>query len=408
MTQDDHSLECGFSGSTLMGSEDEKDPMTRSSEGKVNKSVNVVTNTMISRSLWKLNCWRRREIKFRNIEVLYLLLLDADGSIENARRIVEEFKKYEDPRSPCPVSKVRISQALKKIFPSYLKISLKDVLQCLQFCENNFRAKSDVFCDEDYARKIVQEFTKSKLEVAKSVNNLLATLKILRETLKNIDKLDTNGEYVIPDIENAFESFSRSMESLKTEEEDLKNFQLCSTWILKEVKFVFNLIDEMLEIKSSENLSLSKSKEHPQAIDKAREESLGIARTNGDVNPEKILNNNEVEKDSDIVVKSRGDKGFTDDDVSKLLVTADPNVSPPVATSTPRNSFSGSGSSITSKLDDNRYPISSLCDIIASGDDGLKITSKFRKLLELLDDGSGTVNSSVLDQIMTSCPHLFQ
>ena len=237
------------------------------------------------------------------------------------------------------------------------------------------------------------------------MNNLLATLKILRETFKNIDKLDTDKEYVIPDIENAFESFSRCMESLKTEEEDMKNFQLCSTWILKEVKVVLNLIDEMLEIKSSEILSLSQSNEHPQPIDKAREESLEIARN---ANPEKILNNNEVEKDSDNVVKQGGDKGFTDDDVSKLLVTTDPNVSPPVATSTPRKSVSGSGSSVTSKLDDNRYPISSLCDIIASGDDGIKITSKFRNLLELLDDGSGTVSSSLLDQIMTSCPHLFQ
>ena len=164
MTEDDHSLGCGFSA----GSEDEKDLTIRSLEGKVDKSdisVKVVTNAMISRTLWKLNSWRRREIKFRNIEVLYLLLLDVDGSIENARRIVEEFKKYEDPQSPCPVSKVRISQAFKKIIPSYLKISLNDIMQCLQFCEINFRAKSDVFCDEDYARKIVQEFTKSKLEV---------------------------------------------------------------------------------------------------------------------------------------------------------------------------------------------------------------------------------------------------
>ena len=282
----------------------------------------------------------------------------------------------------------------------------------LKFCESNFKTKSDVFCDEDYARKIVQEFTKSKLAVAKSVNNLLATLKILREIIKNIDKLDSDSEYVIPDIENAFESFARCLESLKTEEEDMNNFQLCSTWILKEVKVILNLFDEMFEVKCSEILSLSKASEH-QHPNVFIEGDAFVAEGSNNVNQEKtleldFLNNNAVEKESENGVNPRGNKVFTKKDVPNVLVKLDPNVSPPVATSPPRTSFSASGSNITSKDDNYRYPISSVYDIIASGDDGLKITDKFTRLLELLDDGSGTVSSSLLDQIMSSCPHLFQ
>merc|ERR1719450_1250240 len=75
-----------------------------------NIGTKALSNTMIATALWKLNSWRRRETKFRNIELLYLVLLDADGSIENARKILEEFKKFENP---CPVVKIRLSQALR-------------------------------------------------------------------------------------------------------------------------------------------------------------------------------------------------------------------------------------------------------------------------------------------------------
>ena len=393
--------------------------LSRRIDGKTDlSSAKVPSNNMISGTFWRLNSWRNRETVFKNLEVLYLLLLDADGSIENARRIMDEIKKYENFGDPCPVSKVRLGQALKKVDPPISNLTWDEIFQCLQYCESNFKTKSDVFCDEDYARKIVQDFTKSKIEVAKSVNNLLATLKMLRETLKNIDKLNSNDEFVIPDIENAFECLSRSLQSLKTEEEDLNNFKLCSTWIVKEAKDVLSLIDGMLQIKSSEILSPCKSSE--ESVVKARvsckQETSNNYETPKNTFEEDLNNNMKVEKLGIDKIKPsgaplciHGDKVNTEDEGAKGLESVDPSVSPPVATSTPRNSFSAPGSSSsTNRHDEDRYPISSLFDVIASGDYGLMITDKFKMLLDLLDDGSGTVSSSLMDQIMSSCPHLFQ
>ena len=37
---------------------------------------------------------------------------------------------------------------------------------------------------------------------------------------------------------------------------------------------------------------------------------------------------------------------------------------------------------------------------------GSSTSEKFDKLLELLDDGSGAISSTVIDKIIDKCPHL--
>ena len=91
---------------------------------------------------------------------------------------------------------------------------------------------------------------------------------------------------------------------------------------------------------------------------------------------------------------------------------------PPIAHSTPRTSFS-EGSNPLKKLEDIsdqcsegvqeefRYKISSLQEMMAETYGMDARGDKIQKLLELLDDGTETVKSSIVDLIVDKCPHLF-
>ena len=54
-----------------------------------------------------------------------------------------------------------------------------------------------------------------------------------------------------------------------------------------------------------------------------------------------------------------------------------------------------------------RYEISSVLEMIAETYDKDVGVENLKKLLDLLDDGTKTVKSSIVDLIVDKCPHLF-
>ena len=58
--------------------------------------------------------------------------------------------------------------------------------------------------------------------------------------------------------------------------------------------------------------------------------------------------------------------------------------------------------------EETRYQISIVRDLITETFEEEGVRDRIRSLLELLDDGTNTVKSSVVDIIVDNCPHLFK
>ena len=95
------------------------------------------------------------------------------------------------------------------------------------------------------------------------------------------------------------------------------------------------------------------------------------------------------------------------------------SLSPPWAHSTPLSSFEESNpsrkiqdqnisESSSSGGEETRYQISIVRDLITETFEEEAVRERIRSLLELLDDGTNTVKSSVVDIIVDNCPHLFK
>ena len=131
--------------------------------------------------------------------------------------------------------------------------------------------------------------------------------------------------------------------------------------------------------------------------DELEEEAGG----SGDELVEATVDLNDIEDKVDI-----DEDKVDNNDVTKTSDHDNPSGAP-VATSTPRNSISNS-ESITIIEPNYRYSISALCELVDSELRDLQNTYKFKMLLGLLDDGSGTVSCSLVDTILSRCPHLFR
>ena len=356
-------------------------------------------NQDISTVLWRLHEYVERSGKYSHLQIVYQLVSHPQvGAL---------FKSFEENNNQSSlVCKVRLKSAVdtvKRLLATSGGGSMTSKwVASVTFCEeiaNKHEQIRDVSFEE--VSRWMENVSILNGEVEKSYAKFVKQLTHLREEFRSVHRGKEVGS--VPDIDKLIEDLNRMLVKENTEDSE-KMFARSSKWILGQVNQVFNILDECSSKFSTDPI----------------------------MNVSSSQNNNSIKENNDcsqeIFTVEKVDVTYVDAEVQTECVLDYPASSvpglskcslspPPIAHSTPRSSFS-EGSNPLKKLEDVsddqrsggeefRYKISSVQDMIAETYDKDADGEKFRKLLELLDDGTETVKSSIVDLIVDKCPHLF-
>ena len=356
-------------------------------------------NQSLSTVLWRLREYAQRSGKYSHLQIVYQLVTHPQvGAL---------FKSFEENNIQSSlVCKVRLKSAVDSVkrllTTSGGESTTSKWVASVTFCEE-IANKHVQICDVSFEEvsRWMEKMSTLNGEVEKSYAKFVKQLTNLREEFRSVHRGKEVGS--VPDVDRSIEELNRMLGNENAEESE-KMFVRSSKWLLGQVNKAFNILDECS----------SKFSNDPM------------------VNFSSSLNNNFIKGNKDcsqeMSIVKKIDVNYADAEVQTEFFPDYPASSvqsltksslspPPIAHSTPRSSFS-EGSNPLKKLKDVsddqrsggeefRYKISSVQDMIAETCERAADGEKFRKLLELLDDGTETVKSSIVDLIVDKCPHLF-
>jgi len=356
-------------------------------------------NQDISTVLWRLHEYVERSGKYSHLQIVYQLVTNP--------KVGALFKSFEENNNQSSlVCKVRLKSAVdtvKRLLAASGGGSMTSKwVDSVTFCEE-IANKHEQICDVSFEEvsRWMENVSILNGEVEKSYAKFVKQLTHLREEFRSVHRRNKVGS--VPDIDKLIEDLNRMLVKENAEDSE-KMFARSSKWILGQVNQVFNILDEcsskfsidpMMNVSSSQNNnSIKENNDCSQEMSTVKK--VDVTYVDAEVQTECVLDYPASSVPS----------------LSKCSLSP-----PPIAHSTPRSSFS-EGSNPLKKLEDVsddqrsggeefRYKISSVQDMIAETYDKDADGEKFRKLLELLDDGTETVKSSIVDLIVDKCPHLF-
>ena len=361
-------------------------------EAKVN-----FTNQEISTIFWRLHEYTQRSKKYSHLQTVFQIV--THPQVEALLKSFEENKT-----NSSLVCKVRLKSAADTV--KKLLVSSSKWVASVTVCEE-IAGKYESKCDctlEEVSRWIEKVATLNE-EVEKSYAKFVKQLNYLREDFRSVHRGKEVGG--VPDIDGPMEDLARAL-SKENAYDSGKMLVMSSKWLLVQVNTVFNILDECCS--GADALTFMNCSS-----------SLNVNNNDTKGTRDRSQEKNMVKKIE--VTKVDAEVQTEDEVVLGLLASSIPSVTkgsmspPPIAHSTPRSSFS-EGSNPLGKLEDLsgdqssggeefRYKISSVQEMIAETYDRDAGGEKFRKVLDLLDDGTKTVKSSIVDLIVDKCPHLF-
>ena len=366
-----------------------------SSSPDTNESKKHFTNQEISTIFWRLHEYTQRSKKYSHLQTVFQIV--THPQVEALLKSFEENKT-----NSSLVCKVRLKSAADNV--KKLLVTSSKWVASVTVCEEiagKYESKSD--CTLEEVSRWMKKVATSNEEVEKSYAKFVKQLNYLREEFRSVHRGKEVGG--VPDIDGPMEDFARAL-SKENAYDSGKMLVMSSKCLLVQVNKVFNILDEccssaealtVVNYSSSLNNNYTKGS-RDRSQDKNMATKIEVTKVDA-----------EVQTEAEVVLG--------------LLASSVPSVTkgsvspPPIAHSTPRSSFS-EGSNPLGKLEDIsgdqssggeefRYKISSVQEMIAETYDRDAGGEKFRKVLDLLDDGTKTVKSSIVDLIVDKCPHLF-
>ena len=356
------------------------------------------TNQKISTMLWRLHEYTQRSLKYSHLQIVFKLVTDP-----HVKALLKFFE--EDKTKSSLVCKVRLKSAAvavkRLLVTSGGGSSSSKLVESVSVCEE-IASKHESINDGTFEEVSTWMDKVATLhgKVEKSYAKFVKQLNHLREEFRSVHRRKEVGG--VPDMDGPMEDLTRTLS--KANEEDLgKMVAMSSKWLVGEVNMLFKVLDEC----SSKLVDFSSS-----LYNNGTKETRDCSR---DKNKVKKIETEVTKVDAEVQTE------FVSDNLASSLASVTKGSvspsSPPIAHSTPRSSFS-EGSNPLGKLEDIsdnpssggeefRYEISSVLEMIAETYDKDVGVEKIRKLLDLFDDGTKTVKSSIVDLIVDKCPHLF-
>ena len=364
-------------------------PTSSSIKTKHNKQLNF-TNPKISSVIWSLYEFIQRYNKFHHMQCVHKIVTHP-----NVGMLIKSYENYQ-AFSTNLVCKVRVRRASDKV---------RGLLGLSCGWSDSLRICEDIAKDVDEKSSGVRNLEVSTWmsvfasfceELETSYSKFVKQLGLLREQFRTVHRGNDVGS--VPDMDEALEDLARTLASERAED-TVRKLSECSKWLVEQVRKVLTMMDECsLKHGASPVIYVSTSLEEDTFVNVDDEKS----------------------KDSEKIPDLKVDAEVqTEIEAVTLYVqgSSRESMSPPIAHSTPHTSFEESNpSSRLQKVSETiryggeepRYKVSSVEDLITETFEEEEVGEKFRSLLELLDDGTHTVKSIVVDLIIDKCPHLFK
>ena len=351
------------------------------------------TNPKISRIIWRLHEFVRRSSKFHHLQCVLKTVKHHDVSV-----LIQSYATYK-VFSTNMVCKVRVRTASDKVRRLLgLSCGWSDSLIVCEDIAKDVNEESSGVDSLEEVSTWMNLFALLSEEVETSSSKFAKQLGLLRQQIRFVQLGKDVGS--VPDMDEALEDLARKLGGEKVED-TTRMLAECSKWLVEQVRRVLTIMDEC---------SWKFSAAPVMYVSTSLEEDTSV-----------IVENGKSEDCEKIPVTTVDAEVQTEVEAvtSNVLESSIGSLSPPRAHSTPLSSFEESNPS--SKLQDQnisetnsfvreetRYQISIVRDLITETFEEEGVRDRIRSLLELLDDGTNTVKSSVVDIIVDNCPHLFK